>query len=310
MFEEAGVNVGGFMGSESPPGGFNAVDIAVCTIEKANSIVNRLMEERKLSTISCVIVDEMHMIGDPGRGYLLELLLTKIFFICSQCENGNQSSVQVNGNQSSVQVIGMSATLPNIDMLASWLNADLYWTTFRPVPLSEHYKVGSIIYDHNSKQVSKIKDLGTIRGDEDGIVALCVEVLQEGNSVLIFCPTKNWCEKLSETIANFFASHFDLIEKKESGFKKASDIIDIEKSKIDDVLDQLRRCPVGLDKTMEKLIQSRVAYHHAGLTFDERDIVEGAFRNGVLKVLIATSTLSSGLSIFIIYSRTYLIIFF
>ena len=31
-----------------------------------------------------------------------------------------------------------------------------------------------------------------------------------------------------------------------------------------------------------------------GLTFDERDIVEGAFRLGYLKVLVATSTLSSG----------------
>ena len=34
-----------------------------------------------------------------------------------------------------------------------------------------------------------------------------------------------------------------------------------------------------------------------GLTFDERDIVEGAFRQGSLRVLVATSTLSSGVNL-------------
>ncbi|KAH3724335.1 hypothetical protein DPMN_050151 [Dreissena polymorpha] len=39
------------MGHYSPPGGFSGTDIAVCTIEKGNSLINRLLEDNKLDTI-------------------------------------------------------------------------------------------------------------------------------------------------------------------------------------------------------------------------------------------------------------------
>lgn len=45
VFEEAGVRVEGYMGSTSAAGGFSSLDVAVCTIEKANSLINRLIEE-------------------------------------------------------------------------------------------------------------------------------------------------------------------------------------------------------------------------------------------------------------------------
>ena len=64
-YGEAGLKVGGFMGSysHSPPGGFSAVDVAVCTIEKANSLINRLVEEGRTGEVACVVIDEMHMVG-------------------------------------------------------------------------------------------------------------------------------------------------------------------------------------------------------------------------------------------------------
>lgn len=40
-----------------------------------------------------------------------------------------------------------------------------------------------------------------------------------------------------------------------------------------------------------------MVFHHAGLTFDERDIIESAFGNGSLRVIVATSTLSSGVNL-------------
>lgn len=81
MFGEAGVKVDGFMGSQAPTKGFDSIDIAVCTIEKANGLVNRLMEAGKLHNVGVIVVDEMHLIGDTSRGYLLELLLTKVLYM-------------------------------------------------------------------------------------------------------------------------------------------------------------------------------------------------------------------------------------
>ena len=81
LVKHAGIRVEGYMGAQSPAGGFAATDIAVCTIEKANSLVNRLMEEKKMNCLGIMIIDEMHMIGDGQRGYLLELLLSKIRFL-------------------------------------------------------------------------------------------------------------------------------------------------------------------------------------------------------------------------------------
>lgn len=52
--------------------------VIVATIEKANMLIDRLLEERCLGKLSCVVVDELHMVGEEDRGYLLELMLNKL----------------------------------------------------------------------------------------------------------------------------------------------------------------------------------------------------------------------------------------
>ncbi|XP_064629325.1 DNA polymerase theta-like [Lineus longissimus] len=289
MFQDANIKVDGFMGSQSPAGGLAAVDVAVCTIEKANGLINRLMEAGTLDVLGILVIDELHMVGDASRGYLLELLLTKVQYMINRLQ---APALDQSISQNLIQIIGMSATLPNLDLLAKWLHADLYKTDFRPVPLTECVKVGTTIYDSKMTKLREIAPSMVFKGDDDHIIPLCLETMTGGHAVLIFCPTKNRCEKLAETIAREFY-------KLNQGFVKSSDLMSVQLNQegLKDVIEQLKRTPVGLDQVLGRIVPYGVAYHHAGLTFDERDIIEGAFRQGVLRVLIATSTLSSGVNL-------------
>ncbi|NXP59907.1 DPOLQ polymerase, partial [Chloropsis cyanopogon] len=193
-----------------------------------------------------------------------------------------------------IQIVGMSATLPNLGLLASWLDAELYCTDFRPVPLKEWVKIGSNIYDSSMNLVQEFQPKLQLKGDEDHIVSLCYETVCGGHSVLLFCPSKNWCEKLADIIAREFYS----LQQTESCAKNSALApVVVDREGIAEVLDQLKRSISGLDSVLHRTLPWGVAFHHAGLTFDERDIIEGAFRQGLIRVLAATSTLSSGVNL-------------
>ncbi|XP_052896497.1 DNA polymerase theta [Anopheles moucheti] len=285
LLEPGGLRVEGFYGGYHPPGGFESVDLAVCTIEKANSIVNRLLEQNALTTLGLVVVDEVHLISDPSRGYILELLLTKIRYVASRCEHR-------------IQIVCMSATLPNIDLLARWLKADLYRTDFRPIALVEMIKIGNRVYSAKGETIRVLNGsvLGyTIPKDTDHVVLLCLETILESCAVIVFCPSKDWCEQLAISLASTLHTlrkdnhpHDELrneLRKQLDGVRQ------------DEVLLQLRNSPAGLDSVLEKTVRYGVAFHHAGLTTDERDIIEGSFRAGALRIIVATSTLSSGVNL-------------
>lgn len=66
-------------------------------------------------------------VGDRNRGYLLELMLTKLRYAAGE-GNSESSSGESSGMSSGkadpahgLQIVGMSATMPNVAAVADWL---------------------------------------------------------------------------------------------------------------------------------------------------------------------------------------------
>ncbi|KEP65168.1 UNVERIFIED_CONTAM: DEAD/DEAH box helicase domain protein, putative [Hammondia hammondi] len=76
----------------------DAFDVALCTIEKANALIQLFLEENTLAEkIGLVVVDELHMVGDSQRGFLLEVFLSKL--LCFNRRYADQTHAAFRGER-------------------------------------------------------------------------------------------------------------------------------------------------------------------------------------------------------------------
>ena len=88
------------------------------------------------------------MLGDPNRGYLLEILLNKLLLLQSQ-------------NRLDLQIITLSATLPNINEIVSYTHSQFFIATQRPNKLTEHIIVRHLPFLSRRSETRSITPTGT-----------------------------------------------------------------------------------------------------------------------------------------------------
>uniref|UniRef100_A0A8C7U593 Helicase POLQ-like n=1 Tax=Oncorhynchus mykiss TaxID=8022 RepID=A0A8C7U593_ONCMY len=263
----------GSKGRFPPVKGRGKRSLYIATIEKAHGLVNSLIETNRLDNVGLVVVDELHMLGDGSRGAIIEMTLAKVLYISK-----------------STQIIGMSATLGNLQDIQKFLKAESYTNDFRPVELKEYVKLKDSIYEVDPKEeecfrfsrVLNFKYSSAMQKiDQDHIVALVTEVIPS-QSCLVFCPTKKNCENVAGMICKYLKE--DFIQHKQA-----------EKAVL---LGELRGSGNGsLCPVLKKTVPYGLAYHHSGLTSEERKLVEEAYSAGVLCLLTCTSTLAAGINL-------------
>uniref|UniRef100_A0A0R3RV18 Helicase POLQ-like n=1 Tax=Elaeophora elaphi TaxID=1147741 RepID=A0A0R3RV18_9BILA len=243
--------------------------IYVATIEKANMLINSLIEMNRIDEIGVIVVDELHMIGENTRGAIVEQGLIKFM------QKGRGTG----------QIIGMSATLSNVEQLSKFLGAAVFSTEFRPVKLIEKVMIDNSLYivqpDGKLEFEMNLGENKLKNRDPDGLVPLLHDIVPK-RSVLIFCPTKQNCENVCRMVSHLMPK---CVRERKKTEKLAA--IKALKSEEDGKLSPL----------LELSITRGAAYHHSGLTADERKIIEDAFQSGIINIICCTSTLAAGVNL-------------
>ncbi len=170
------------------------------------------------------------------------------------------------------QIIALSATIPNADEIANWLDAELVESDWRPVKLVKGVYCGGVLKTTGKSENVEEK----YRDDVENLVH---HFLKKKKNILVFTPTRKSAEATAERVGSIL--------------KKDAEELKTISSEVLHVLE----APTSQCKRLSSCILNGSAFHHAGLVSKQREIVENAFRNGVINVLCSTPTLAMGVNL-------------
>jgi helicase len=176
------------------------------------------------------------------------------------------------------QILALSATVSNADDIAHWLSAQLVRSDWRPVALHEGlYLAESATITFVQGTLQRITSKKAISdGSADPPIALAIDTIGDGGQCLVFVNTRRNAESLAKKMATAMKSLGDR-DCTELAAKIHGD--------------------TAMEEKLKHCVQNSVAFHHAGLSSDDRKLVEAGFRENCIKVIVATPTLASGLNL-------------
>ena len=234
--------------------------IIFITIEKFDALLRNTNNWHLLYQFGCVIIDEIHYLGDPQRGGILEATLTRLKLILEKFP------------ELYLRIIGLSGTLPNAQEIGNWLNARVF--EFKGAEFEQtniHWKI--VPYKANSYYQA----LNQKNRILERIFKKFNYETREFHPFLVFVGTRKETIEVAQRLANFFSSFPSFQRLNKEFLRQLSQKVE--------------------NPELSATIQSGVAFHHAGLSKKDRTLVENAFRTKKLVAIIATTTLASGINI-------------
>lgn len=243
---------------DSPSSYLTKGDLLVLTNEKFDSLLRH--SANWLKGVTLFIFDEVHLLNDEKRGRILEYSITRVL-----------------KEWPKAQILALSATISNSKEVSKWLNAKVVDSDWRPVRLKEGvYYNGRIFYSDGS-----VRTLRKVSGNP--LMDLTMNYLKEEGQVLIFTDTRKRAVSIAKRLKDYIGKTLKAREK--ASLVKVSDD------------ERLREEETSLTKELRHCLKNGTAFHHAGLPYTHRKVIEDAFRSGYIKAIIATPTLAAGVNL-------------
>lgn len=173
----------------------------------------------------------------------------------------------------SMRIIALSATLRNIEEIEGWLEGKCVEHDYRPVPLH--------------KEVLDAEMFNT-KNKNDVIVKVLEKSIKDSSQALAFVSTRRFTESLATYVSKKIDKKIN-VKQRESFKEVAEKILDVPKRK--------GSLPTTTCLKLAESIEHGVAFHHAGLFNEQKEIIEDEFRNGNILMITATPSLMYGVNL-------------
>ncbi|WP_296805404.1 DEAD/DEAH box helicase [uncultured Methanobrevibacter sp.] len=173
----------------------------------------------------------------------------------------------------SMRIIALSATLRNIEEIEGWLEGTCVEHDYRPVPLH--------------KEVLDAEMFNT-KNKNDVVVKVIERTIEDKSQALAFVSTRRFTESLATYVSGKINKKINKEQRKR--FKEVSEkLLEVPKKK--------GSLPTSTCLKLAEVAEKGVAFHHAGLFNEQKEIIEDEFRNGNILMITATPSLMYGVNL-------------
>ncbi|PFH47664.1 hypothetical protein AMATHDRAFT_77103 [Amanita thiersii Skay4041] len=237
--------------------------IIVTTPEKWDVITRKSTDLSYTNLVRLIIIDEIHLLHDE-RGPVLEAIIARTI---RRMEQTNEY----------VRLVGLSATLPNYEDVASFLRVDekkgLFYfdASYRPCGLQQQF-----IGITEKKAIKRYQVMNEV---------LYEKVLDQAgkNQTLVFVHSRKETAKTAKFLRDM-AVEKETITQFVKPDGAVREILNEEAGNVK-------------DSSLRDMLPFGFAIHHAGMSREDRGLVEELFADGSVQVLVCTATLAWGVNL-------------